>query len=87
MDREPGATSGLAHPDYISAGWPYLGELQAAHVNRAQVRWLPHTMVLQLEYSAQNQLSRPNKVYIVGQDNKGLPVEEGSLVHWEEHGI
>lgn len=61
VDKQPGATSGLAHPNPISAGWPYLRQLQAAHVNVAQVWWLPYTMMLQLEHSAKSQLSRPQQ--------------------------
>lgn len=61
MDKQPGTTSGLAHPNHICAGCPYLGELQAAHINTAQVWWLPHTMVLQLKQSAESQLSRPQQ--------------------------
>ena len=61
MVGQTGATSGVAHHSHISGGQSYLGELQAAHVNAAEVWWILHTVVLQLQHNAKNQHSGPQQ--------------------------
>lgn len=87
MDKQPGATwSPLTH--HISAGWPHLGELQPAHVNAAQVRRLLYAVVLQLEHSADGQLSRLSKfISLAKTANVCLWKKAACLVQWKEPGL